>query len=110
MDVFAVSPVAAILPVVANTYLPTRFRIYFNEALGVLGFVILGVGMYNFRGFFSEVNGLQVDVIHSPGKTLCSLELPILPVIDHDGGTGTSDSMLVEFSSISKIIRDVGHR
>ena len=71
MDVFAVGPVAAILPVVANTYLPTRFRIYFNEALGVLGFVILGVGMYNFRGFFSEVNGLQMDVIHSPGKTLC---------------------------------------
>ena len=55
MDVFAVGPVAAILPVVANTYLPTRFRIYFNEALGV--------GLYNFRGFFSEVNGLQVDVI-----------------------------------------------
>ena len=40
----------------------------------------------------------------SPGKTLCSLELPILPVIDHDGGPGTSDSMLVDFSSISKII------
>ena len=66
--------------------------------------------MYNFRGFFSEVNGLQVNVIHSPGKTLCSLELPILPVIDHNGGPGTSDSMLVNFGSICKIISDVGHR